>query len=502
MQTATKEFLTKLDELCEKRKQEIRSAPDELEIKGTAYYVSRDGDDNGDGLTPETAWRTLDKVSSAELLPGDGVLFRRGDLFRGSVATKDGVSYGAWGTGDKPKLYGWDKDLADPALWYEADSEHHIWKLNDTILDVGTLVFNHGQAHSIKLIPSYIDGHFVCRNDESKLFEMSHEMTTDLDIYWHFDSILTTIPSKGKDFPIPDMLSPNSRGELYLRCDKGNPGEVFDSIEALTRRSMFGVGMNANVCIDNLCIKYVGLHAVAAGGECSRGLHVTNCEIGWIGGTIQHYFGTDPNFPRGGRGMVTRFGNGIEIYGGCDDYLVSNCYVYQVYDAGMSHQITTHGKKRTMTNVTYRDNLVERCVYSIEYFLEMNKGDTESYMDGIEMCGNILRESGYGWGQQRHNTDTPAHIKGWSYTNKARNYTIHDNIFDRAAYRMLHLVAEEQESCPAMYANTYVQHLGNMIGQYGANAEKEPDIEIFDERAEEKIASVFKDKEAKVYAIG
>lgn len=32
-------------------------------------------------------------------------------------------------------------------------------------LDVGTLVFNGGEAHSVKLIPSYIRGRFVCRDD-------------------------------------------------------------------------------------------------------------------------------------------------------------------------------------------------------------------------------------------------------------------------------------------------------------------------------------------------
>jgi hypothetical protein len=151
--------------------------------------------------------------------------------------------------------------------------------------------------------------------------------------------------------------------------------------------------------------------------------------------------------------------------------------------------------------VLYQNNLVEYCVYSIEYFLEMNNGDTESYMDGIEMSGNILRHSGYGWGQQRHNTHTPAHIKGWSYTNKASNYTVHDNIFDRAAYRMLHLVAEKTESCPDMHDNTYIQYAGGRIGQYGGNEIAEPENLVFDDRAEEKITEVFGDKNAKVYII-
>ena len=500
MQTASKLFLEEMDTLCEMRKQEILQRADKLEITGKTYYVSNDGDDARDGLTPETAWQTTGRVSEAALEAGDGVLFRRGDLFRGQIKTKSGVSYGAFGEGEKPKLYGWDKSLADPALWVEVDAAHHIWRMTEKILDPGTLVFNHGEYHSVKLIPSYINGQFVCRNDESKPFMMAEEMIRDLDIYWHFEELLTTKPSKGQDFPIPEMGS-RSYGELYLRCDRGNPGEVFDAIEAVTRRTGFAVGSNENVHIDNFCIKYIGIHAVAAGGERVRGLKVTGCEIGWIGGTIQHYFGTDPNYPQGGRGTVTRYGNGVEIYGGCDDYLVSDCYIYQCYDAGVTHQVTTGGKTRLMTNVCYENNLIEKCVYGIEYFLEMNNGDTESYMENIEMKGNIIRMSGYGWGQQRHNTDTPALIKGWSYENKARKYSVHHNLFDRSAYRMLHLVAKEQESCPDMHDNTYIQHLGGRLGQYGANAVAEPENLPFDEQAEETVTKVFGDKNAKIYVI-
>ena len=497
---ATVEFLNELEMLAQTRKKEILSSRDTLEIKGKTYYVSNSGNDGSDGLSPETAWATLDKVSTAVLTEGDGVLFRRGDVFRGRVKTRSGVTYGAYGEGGKPKLYGWDRALDDPAIWEIYDENKHIWKMTEPILDPGTLVFNDGEYHSVKLIPSYINGRFVCRNDESKPFDMREEMVRDLDIYWHFDGILTTKPSRGQDFPIPDM-GENSLGTLYLCCDRGNPAEVFSSVEAVTRRAMFAVGSNSDVHIDNICMKYIGLHAVAAGGECVRGLKVTNCEIGWIGGTIQHYLGTDPNYPQGGRGTVTRFGNGIEIYGGCDDYEVSDCYIYQVYDAGVTHQVTTWGKKRVMSNVVYKNNLIEKCVYSIEYFLEMNDGDTESYMDGIEMYGNVLRFSGYGWGQQRHNTDTPAHIKGWSYTNVAKNYSIHHNVFDRAAYRMLHLVAEKQESCPVMYENVYVQNEGGMIGQYGGNEVSEPPILYFDGNEEKTVAEIFKDKNAKVFSV-
>lgn len=502
MITATKKFLNELEAICEKRKQEILSAPDALNVKGTTYYVSADGDDTNDGLSENTPWCSLEKASAAALNPGDGVRFRRGDLFRGNLKAKNGVSYGAYGAGDKPKFYSSKLVLADPALWELYDAERCIWKLKEKILDPGTLVFNDGEYHSYKLIPSYLGGKFVCRDCETRDFDMRWEMKRDLDIYWHFDSILTDkFPKNGENFPIPDMTA-ESFGELYLRCDRGNPGGAFRSIEPTLRMSVITVVNDAeNVHIDNLCIKYTNF-CIGAGGKLRRGLHVTNCEMGWIGGSIQMYAGLDPNYPAGKRGTVTRYGNAVEIYGGCDDYEVSSCYFYQVYDAAITHQKNTKGEKCQMTNVLYKDNLVEKCVYSIEYFLDMTEGDTESYMENIEMCGNILREAGYGWGQQRHNYYTPAHIKGWSYVNRATgNYTIHDNIFDRAAYRIIHTVAEKDEWCPEMYNNTYIQYYGNNIGKLGGNAVREPDDVVMDENADKNVAEVFGEKNAKLYVI-
>lgn len=495
---ASQAFLKENDQLFEQRKQEILSTKDALTIKGTTYYVSNAGNDANDGKTPATAWKTNQKVSKADLKPGDGVLFNRGDLFRGMIMTCPGVSYGAYGTGEKPKFYGCEFSLADPALWEEYDAEHHIWKCTKKMLDAGTLVFNDGEAHSRKLIPSYKNLKFVCRDDESKLFDIKQEMTQDLDLYWHFDELLTRHPTRGEDFPIP-YFSEASLGTLYLRCDKGNPGAVFNMVEAVARTHLFRVGRNPNVTIDNVCVKYVGMHGVASAGHVV-GLRVTNSEFGWIGGSIQHYMGTDPNYPQGGRGTVTRFGNAIEIYGGCENFVVANNYIYESYDAGITHQITT-SVKCTMTGVRYIDNLIEKCVYGIEYFLDQKKGENQSYMDDIVMSGNFIRLSGYGWGQQRHNTDTPALIKGWSYTNTARNYTISNNIFDRSAYRMLHLVALKDEYCPKMEGNTFIQHLGGKIGQYGGNETEEPENLVFDEQAEEKINNVFGDKTAKVYYI-
>jgi len=374
-----------IDRKANELKAKIMELPDRVDFSGTVYYVSTDGDDTNDGLSPLSAWKTLEKVSAFEFSAGDAVRFRRGDVFRGFVKTCPGVTYCAYGEGKKPCLYGWEKNLADPALWELFDEDKNIWKLKEKILDCGTLVFDGGDKHSRKLIPSYRGGRFVCRYDEDREFVISEEMTEDLDIFCNHDLAFSRNPSKGEDFPVP-ALSWDTLGELYLRCDAGNPGEVFDSIEALTRRHMFFVGKNENVSVENLCIKYVGTHAISASS--TRGLKVAGCEIGWIGGAIQHYFGTDPNYPEGRRGSVTRYGNGVEIYGGCDGYRVENCYIYQVYDAAITHQITTNGKKFELKNIKYIGNLIENCVYSIEYFLNQNNGEDGSIIENCDFdCG-------------------------------------------------------------------------------------------------------------------
>lgn len=498
MEKMTKKKLNEYELLFEERKQAIINAKDECIIKGTTYYVSSSGDDNNDGLTPETAWQNPERINHTWLYPGDGVLFKRGDLFRAQkIIAQPGITYGAYGEGDKPKFYGWTEDLANPELWEEADTEHHIWKYTKKTLDPGTLVFNNGEKVSRKHIPSFRDMQFVCRDDESKPFVMENEMTEDLDLFWYYMEILITRPSKGEDFPIPH-LDNRSYGDLYLRCDNGNPGEIFDSIELIPKGTAIQCMDYPDIRIDNLCIKYYCFGIT--GKEGIKNLKITNCEIGWIGGNIMMYFGTDPNYPEGRRGSVTRYGNGIEIYGGCDGYVVENNYIYEGYDAGATHQVNTT-TKREMKGIRYTGNLIEKCVYGIEYFLDQIGGESESYMDDVVINNNIIRLSGYGWGQQRHNYYEPALIKGWSYINTARNFSIENNIFDRTAYRMLHLVAQKDEYCPVMKGNTYIQNKGNMIGQWGGNETKEPDIEIFDEMAEEKIKDIFGDKTAKVYII-
>ena len=127
MKEATIEILNGLDNQAEKLKKEILNAKDTIEIKGTTYYVSNDGNDENDGKTPETSWKTIDRVNKEAFMPGDGVRFKRGNLFRGTILSQNGVTYCAYGEGEKPKFYAWNKNLGDASLWtlYNEKSNIH-----------------------------------------------------------------------------------------------------------------------------------------------------------------------------------------------------------------------------------------------------------------------------------------------------------------------------------------------------------------------------------------
>ncbi len=102
--------------------------------EGTIYHVAANGDDDNDGLGPgpDRAWRSLDKVNQQIFAPGDFVLFRRGDEWRGQLFIRASgtpaawITYGAYGEGAKPRILGsiqaegWTAVTGHPNLWRSA----------------------------------------------------------------------------------------------------------------------------------------------------------------------------------------------------------------------------------------------------------------------------------------------------------------------------------------------------------------------------------------------
>lgn len=79
------------------------------------YYVKNGGNDGLDGLSDANAWASLGKVTGAGLGGGDTVLFKRGSRWRETLhsfqtgaSAGSRLTFGAYGTGEKPIIDGSD----------------------------------------------------------------------------------------------------------------------------------------------------------------------------------------------------------------------------------------------------------------------------------------------------------------------------------------------------------------------------------------------------------
>jgi len=80
-----------------------------LNALATTYYLSNQGNDANDGLTPQTAWQSLNHVNNATLADGDTILLQRGHVFRGELNPRKvytNITYGAFGVGTRPVISG------------------------------------------------------------------------------------------------------------------------------------------------------------------------------------------------------------------------------------------------------------------------------------------------------------------------------------------------------------------------------------------------------------
>ena len=60
----TAEVIKEVDTLSESLKKSILEAKDEINVTGTSYFVSQDGCDDNDGLSPDFPIKTVEKVNS------------------------------------------------------------------------------------------------------------------------------------------------------------------------------------------------------------------------------------------------------------------------------------------------------------------------------------------------------------------------------------------------------------------------------------------------------
>lgn len=411
-----------LDKLGDRLKDMIvYSTNDITECEGTTYYVSNNGNDENDGKSPETAWATLEKVNSYIFEKGDLVLFERGGFWRGYVYAKSGVTYSAYGNGHKPKIY--TSIDGTEGEWLETDTKDvYVYSKKIFKEDVCTIVFDG-------------DG-----NDAKYAEKRDHNGVIKKDL----------------DFAFQGQRAQGGKkdSQLYLKCEAGNPKDIFDTIEISYASSTFEMDNGAeNIHINNIAMIF---GSVPYSGGYFNNIKATYCVMGWHGG----------NFDASG----VRFCGGVGVLPDGDNIFVEHCYIYQQFDSGVTPQVAwstlTNGKEPSVfdTFVT-SDCLFESCEYTLEYF-STQKDTLENAIKNMYFGYNFCRMGGYGFG------DKPAksrYIKSWGHENTCIDCQVEYNIFDRAASQSIEVISYDQfasgniltwENIPKFNNNIYIHRKG------------------------------------------
>ncbi len=392
MLTATPEKVKEIEQLAAKRKAAILNSPSDYpsDAKRYFYFDSIDGDDAADGMSPETAWKSVEKTAHLTLGEGDVVLFKRGCIFRGILYTANGVYYSAYGEGEKPKFYA-SEDASGKDNWVETKYKN-IWMYRSMIpyvRDVGAVVINDGQLWGIK----------VCRNaKEGVRCDGIHDVFNGRTVVKRGRT-----PFRGYMDLQGDLEFHHDYNDeyMYMYCADGNPGEVFDSIEFSLRQNNVR-GENDGVTMDNLCFKYAGIHAF---GHKGKNITIQNCEFSWIGGSSQFPEHEMMGWKKPFGDDTTRLGNASEVYGGCNNYVVKDCYFSQIYDAAITAQYmnANYDNDMIMQNIDWHGNLTDCAHYSFELWLAVQnvKDGCKIKMKNVDIYDNICINNGYGWSHQR-----------------------------------------------------------------------------------------------------
>lgn len=474
----------------EERVQAIRETKTDIEIGGTAYYVSSDGNDANSGLSPEAPWKTISKLNTVDFHSGDAVLFKRGDIWRGEcLELKAGVTYSAYGEGDKPAIYGSPENGAGAEKWELLEGTDNIWVFYKDVLECGTIVLDESIWMS-KINPYIKDGQFLMPDLSRNPFDVKEALDTDLSFYSEDDTFIVYHDA---------FEGPRHPGKVYVRCDAGNPGEIYSSVEfcqwtntdggkgLLYVRDPEEIGIIRDpIMVDNLTIKYTGGYGMYL---CGTSITVQNCEIGWIGGCTLWYFDFDKF---GGSG------NCIGNYGDIDNYQVRNCYLYQAYDSGISSE-ESYSKVSSQRDIVFEGNVIEDCLFGIE-FLAGDNPNVSISLEHVKVSDNYIIDSGYGFGSKRQYR--PWNIYDVSIMIHPYYVDISDVVISNNTLHNSNnfLIVCGTEKKPKFSGNTYVQNdLGGLcLWGTGAAGDRGLDEYLFNADAEKVIFDIIGDETATV----
>ncbi len=378
-------------------------------IAHTYYVDSRLGKDSNSGTSVSSPFQSLDKINSFPFQPGDKILFKSGEIWRGTLLPHSGepgnpIYYGRYGDSQKdskfqlvsglPLLYG-SLDYSQPEQWIEV--KPHVWATVKTDpssqnyigCDVGNIIVISLERDQLSTGECIAYPNAQCGRKKWTLDELQSRM----DYYYCIDE-----------------------HRVYLYSEE-NPAARSSQIELALRKHVINQDRCHDVIYENLGVAFGAAHGF--GGSSTARITIRGCSIFYIGGGHQH---DAPD------GRHVRFGNGIEFWNNAQDHLIENNTIWEIYDAALTNQGAAdgdRGQKSIQRNIVYRNNHIYNAEYSFEYW----NRDKSQLTENILFQGNLCYNAGCGWGHNQRPDKNGAHLMFYQNSAQTKNFVVENNTF-------------------------------------------------------------------------
>jgi hypothetical protein len=353
-----------------------------ITLNATTYHFANSGNDisgNGSAATP---FASLAKANSLTLVAGDSVLFKRGDSYRGALIvpasgnSTTNIIYGAYGTGNKPKILG-SRDISNTSDWVL--SSGNIW-----VTAVSPMSYT-------SIYPIVYDMANLYFNNEAS--------------YGWFKMDLPSCTSQG-DFYV------NQIDHKVYMYSVGNPGSFYTHIEAagVFSESLISISHKDYITLDNLDIRYAANNGVFL--YYANNCIVQNCDLSWIGG--MHF-----------DAIGGRMGNALQMWQANSNHIFRYNYVHDIYDTGISPQGDGSVTPYVQSNIQIYKNLFVNFWFAYEVF-DTNGGT----LTNVTFDNNTCVNAGGTWSApQRPFKTNERHVMWWNSTGIATGCYMRNNIF-------------------------------------------------------------------------
>ena len=249
-----------------------------LILSATNYYVKNGGNNALSGTSDANAWETIAKVNSSAFLPGDSILFKKGNIFCGyliipsSGNASNRIVFGAYGTGDNPILT--PNDTITGLTWTPYGSDG-IYSTTDITWNPGNILIN-GNTKINKLY----DGYFSSPNPYYSNYTNLDFLAIPTDSIWSYSGIYLPYFWDGLDA----LYCYNSAtGTTYIRFrDGSDPNDLALYVaKASTTYPAIKISSKYYITIQNLHIiggEY-GIYVVGVTSITSNNVIIEDCYI-------------------------------------------------------------------------------------------------------------------------------------------------------------------------------------------------------------------------------